>query len=86
LLAWGTNHKGQLGLQLGAEVQPVPVPVLALEGIRIVSVASHESHTIFLTKEGQLWTCGAGFSGLLGQRFADASYNTSTGFKRFLMQ
>ncbi|CAK0863214.1 unnamed protein product [Prorocentrum cordatum] len=66
VLAWGANRRGQLGLPFGPGVQLAPVPLLALEGVRVCAVASHESHAIFLTEEGHLWTCGAGFSGLLG--------------------
>merc|ERR1719487_2048102 len=37
-----------------------------MEGIRICSIASHESHSLFLTQEGQIWSCGKGFCGILG--------------------
>jgi len=63
---WGTNHRYQLGLHLEPQVQRAPAPVLALEGIRIAAVASSESHCLFLTEEGAVWTCGSGFCGLLG--------------------
>lgn len=61
MFAWGTNHRYQLGLNLEPRVQRVPAPVLNLEGIRIASVASSESHCLFLTEEGHVWTCGSGF-------------------------
>eukprot|EP00971_Amphidinium_carterae_P247171 4908771-Amphidinium_carterae.1 len=37
-----------------------------LEGIRIQQIATHESHSLFLTSEGHVWSCGSGFAGILG--------------------
>eukprot|EP00929_Paragymnodinium_shiwhaense_P115768 TRINITY_DN8484_c0_g1_i2.p1 TRINITY_DN8484_c0_g1~~TRINITY_DN8484_c0_g1_i2.p1 ORF type:complete len:985 (-),score=268.41 TRINITY_DN8484_c0_g1_i2:149-3103(-) len=67
LFAWGTNHRFQLGLNLEPKVQRLPSPLLPMEAIRIAKVASSESHTLFLSAEGKLWSCGSGFCGLLGQ-------------------
>mmetsp|Transcript_158016 Transcript_158016/g.291390 ORF Transcript_158016/g.291390 Transcript_158016/m.291390 type:complete len:979 (-) Transcript_158016:93-3029(-) len=66
VFAWGTNHRFQLGLNLEPKVQRVPAPVLNLEGISIASVASNESHCLFLTADGRVWSCGSGFCGILG--------------------
>merc|ERR1719401_714493 len=66
VFAWGTNRRYQLGLNLEPKVQRVPAPVLTLEGIKIAAVASSESHSLFLTESGQVWSCGSGFCGLLG--------------------
>lgn len=66
VFAWGTNHRFQLGLNLEPKVQRVPAPVLNLEGIVVASVASNESHCLFLTEAGQVWSCGSGFCGILG--------------------
>mmetsp|Transcript_46592 Transcript_46592/g.117154 ORF Transcript_46592/g.117154 Transcript_46592/m.117154 type:complete len:987 (-) Transcript_46592:64-3024(-) len=64
--AFGTNHRYQLGLEMEPRLQRVPAPVLRLEGIRIASVASNESHCLFRTEEGAVWSCGSGFCGILG--------------------
>lgn len=66
LFAWGTNARYQLGLNLEPRVQRVPAPSLPLEGVRIAKVATHESHTMFLTEDGAVWSCGMGFCGILG--------------------
>lgn len=66
VFAWGMNTRRQLGLHLEPSIQAVPSPVLGLEGLSIVKVASSESHSLFLTSSGALWSCGAGFCGLLG--------------------
>jgi len=66
IFATGTNHRHQLGFHLEPRVQRVPSPMLTMEGITISSIASHESHSLFLTQEGRIWTCGSGFCGILG--------------------
>jgi len=66
LFAWGANHRYQLGLDLEPRLQQVPAPVLRLEGVHVIAVATNESHTLFLTQEGALWSCGSGFCGILG--------------------
>mmetsp|Transcript_67928 Transcript_67928/g.196699 ORF Transcript_67928/g.196699 Transcript_67928/m.196699 type:complete len:982 (+) Transcript_67928:42-2987(+) len=66
LFAWGANRRHQLGLNLEPEQQRVPAPLLPLEGVRIAKVATHESHSLFLTEEGAVWSCGMGFCGILG--------------------
>jgi alpha-tubulin suppressor-like RCC1 family protein/Ca2+-binding EF-hand superfamily protein len=66
VFGWGTNHRFQLGLNLEPRVQRVPTPVLNLEGIRISTIASNESHCLFLTADGQVFSTGSGFCGILG--------------------
>lgn len=66
MFAWGGNHRFQLGLNLEPKLQRLPAPVLALEGVVVTSVASNESHCLFLTSEGRVWSCGSGFCGILG--------------------
>lgn len=66
LFAWGRNERYQLGLHLEPKQQKIPTPILELEGRRIWVVASHESHSLFLTEDGQVWSSGLGFSGILG--------------------
>mmetsp|Transcript_71979 Transcript_71979/g.153956 ORF Transcript_71979/g.153956 Transcript_71979/m.153956 type:complete len:988 (-) Transcript_71979:194-3157(-) len=66
VFTWGTNQRQQLGLNFEPDLQRVPAPILKLEGIKISAIASHESHCLFLTDAGHVWTCGSGFCGLLG--------------------
>lgn len=66
VFAWGTNHRYQLGLNMEPREQRLPSPLLPLEGIQISNIASNESHCLFLTSEGRVWSCGSGFCGLLG--------------------
>lgn len=66
VFAWGTNRRFQLGLNFEPSAQRIPAPALSLEGMRISAIASNESHTLFLTDEGRVWTCGSGFCGILG--------------------
>jgi len=66
VFAWGANHRTQLGLDMQPHTQRVPVPVLSLEGLRVASIATNESHTLFLTEDGAVWSCGSGYCGLLG--------------------
>jgi alpha-tubulin suppressor-like RCC1 family protein len=73
LFAWGSNQRHQLGLNFEPRVQRIPAPVLNLEGVRIAAVASSESHTLFLTEEGHVWSCGFGFCGILGHGDVEAN-------------
>mmetsp|Transcript_11313 Transcript_11313/g.34971 ORF Transcript_11313/g.34971 Transcript_11313/m.34971 type:complete len:940 (+) Transcript_11313:1-2820(+) len=66
VFAWGSNQRRQLGLSFAPQQQRVPAPLLTLEGLRVAHVASGESHSLFLTEEGRVWTCGSGFCGILG--------------------
>lgn len=66
VFAMGSNRRRQLGLHFQKSVQCIPSPILSLEGICISSIASSESHCLFLTREGQVWSCGSGFCGILG--------------------
>eukprot|EP00931_Biecheleriopsis_adriatica_P055460 TRINITY_DN32798_c0_g1_i1.p1 TRINITY_DN32798_c0_g1~~TRINITY_DN32798_c0_g1_i1.p1 ORF type:complete len:948 (-),score=166.06 TRINITY_DN32798_c0_g1_i1:146-2938(-) len=64
VFAWGANSRQQLGLH--AAWHTTPSPVLSFDGMRVTSIASGEFHCLFLMAEGTLWSCGAGFCGLLG--------------------
>lgn len=66
IFAWGANQRHQLGLEQQLGLQKVPVPVLCLEGLNVRAVATNESHSLFLTHEGRVWSCGSGFCGILG--------------------
>jgi len=66
VFAWGSNQRCPLGLNLEPRTQTLPTPLMNLEGIRIQQIATHESHSLFLTAEGRVWSCGNGFAGILG--------------------
>mmetsp|Transcript_98063 Transcript_98063/g.194124 ORF Transcript_98063/g.194124 Transcript_98063/m.194124 type:complete len:977 (+) Transcript_98063:155-3085(+) len=66
VFTWGANSRFQLGLNFEPEVVRVGTPVLCMEGLKISTIATGESHTLFLTEEGRVWTCGSGICGLLG--------------------
>jgi alpha-tubulin suppressor-like RCC1 family protein len=66
IFAWGPNSRYELGLNMEPAKQTLPAPLLPLEGVRITSIATSESHSLFLTAEGRVWSCGSGFCGILG--------------------
>lgn len=62
---WGRNENGQIGV---ADLSRKNCPVLvdALSGHRIVDVALGRQHTLFLTSDGEVLSCGLNKSGQLG--------------------
>ncbi|EDV21812.1 uncharacterized protein TRIADDRAFT_59918 [Trichoplax adhaerens] len=65
LLTWGKNSFGQLGLGTNDGVLS-PTCVSSLRSQHIAYAACGEDHTAVLTKEGGVFTFGAGSSGQLG--------------------
>ena len=64
---WGRNAEGQLGL--GVEVEGWmrrPERVKALSGVVVTAAACGGAHTLLLSDEGAVFTCGAGVFGKLG--------------------
>lgn len=63
---WGSNSYGQLGvgdlLSRGAPSMPRLPP-----SVRVVQVAAGSNHTIFLTSNGQIYSCGDFQKGQLGR-------------------
>lgn len=65
--AWGLNKNGQLGLGDKEEHQePRPVAFFREENLKVAYVSCGRVHTVFLTDDGRLWTCGSGVYGRLG--------------------
>ncbi|KIY49434.1 RCC1/BLIP-II protein [Fistulina hepatica ATCC 64428] len=68
---WGLNTMGQLGNGTVTEIVEMPerVPALskhALGGHTIVKIAGGEHHTLFLTSDGKVYSCGRSNGGQLG--------------------
>jgi len=64
-MTFGRNDKGQLGLG-DTEIRTTPVVVSALKGINIVAAACGRSHTLFLSSEGMVFSCGDNKMGQCG--------------------
>jgi E3 ubiquitin-protein ligase HERC4 len=65
LFAWGRNDVGQLGLS-DAVGRAVPVRCASLKTQPVVRVSCGEAHSLFLTRDGGVFSCGGGGSGQLG--------------------
>eukprot|EP00947_MAST-08B_sp_MAST-8B-sp1_P004751 g4751.t1 len=59
----GTNGKLGHGNQ---EVQFVPKLIEALSGVRVCAVSAGDWHSLFLTEDGKVYSCGGGLNGRLG--------------------
>ena len=66
ILGWGDNRKGQLGtVPLKLKLTPVPVAD-GLTGQQIADIQCGNENTLFLLKDGTVWTCGAYSRGTQG--------------------
>ena len=65
LYSFGRGGSGALGHGDRAE-QPTPRLVAALQGVRIMAVAAGESHSLALSKAGEIYSFGNGTYGRLG--------------------
>ena len=65
VFGWGRNTFHQLGLS-SEHNQPAPVPVRGLGTQRVRHVAAGENHSAALTRDGAVFTFGAGVYGQLG--------------------
>jgi len=65
LLSWGRGIHGQLGLG-DANGRLSPTSVKAFEGSQVRMAACGDYRSLFVTEEGDLWTCGLGAHGTLG--------------------
>ncbi|PSN46194.1 hypothetical protein C0J52_18539 [Blattella germanica] len=65
VFAFGNNFNGQLGLGTEITQNILPTKVIGLEGHIVKEISCGESHTAFITENGNLYTCGEGRHGKL---------------------
>lgn len=65
VFAWGKNSSGQLGLGDTID-RPHPVQLKSLRSQRVTYISCGMDHTVALTKDGGVFTFGAGTYGQLG--------------------
>ena len=66
---WGRNSFGQLGIG-DTEDRPYPVQLKSIRYLRVCFVACGMDHTAALTRDGGVFTFGAGMYGQLGHGMA----------------
>ena len=69
MFAWGKASSGQLALgDTDEELMQSPVQVPYYEGFtqKVADVACGSQHTVFLTNDGMVYTCGSNDFGQLG--------------------
>lgn len=67
LWAWGENFEGQIGNGDGAGgAVAVPVRALAPGGVRFISVAAANLHSLAIDEDGNVYTWGSNSEGQLG--------------------
>ena len=64
--SWGRGFEGQLGISKVTTVSSTPKYLKALRGHPVAKVACGHSHSLVLTKAGELFTWGEGRCGQLG--------------------
>ena len=67
IYTWGLASSGELGHGGWTPIEVnVPRQVGALAGVRVVDVACGSNHTLVVSNDGRLWSCGRGRHGQLG--------------------
>lgn len=67
LYTWGLASSGELGHGGWTPIEVnVPRQVSIVAGVRVVDVACGANHTLVVSEEGRLWSCGRGRHGQLG--------------------
>ena len=64
--SWGYSGCGALGLGDDVREAALPRPIAGLNAEVIVQASCGEKHTLMLTRDGRVYSCGDGLSGRLG--------------------
>jgi alpha-tubulin suppressor-like RCC1 family protein len=62
----GLNDTGQLGSGLRKTLVLTPQPIIALNSLTFSAISCGELHTVFLTNDGKVYSCGNNNQGRLG--------------------
>ncbi|OCH98002.1 hypothetical protein A8135_01910 [Legionella jamestowniensis] len=65
IYAFGKNQSGQLGLGTTGDIA-FPQIITNLQHLKIISIVSKNSHTLFLSEAGEVFSTGASYKGALG--------------------
>ncbi|ERL83301.1 hypothetical protein D910_00177, partial [Dendroctonus ponderosae] len=76
VFSWGSDYHGQLGQQLGENIQPVPKIVKALASQHVIQLVCGQRHTVALTNNGDILAWGANNFGQLGIGLFSSSETT----------
>jgi len=77
LYTWGDGFCGQLGLgDKRPQLTPVQVTDGGLEDEVVLSVACGSRHTLCVSEDGEVFSCGLGHFGVLGRTFTPFEYDT----------
>ncbi|XP_017772383.1 PREDICTED: regulator of chromosome condensation isoform X2 [Nicrophorus vespilloides] len=85
VFAWGTfrDSHGNMGLTLSGNEK---LPYEILPGQHVMKIASGADHIVFLTKQGDVYTCGCAEQGQLGRTsIRTSSRNARNGFEKLLL-
>ena len=78
LLGWGDNRMGQLGTT-PAKILNAPRPVAdGMDGSELADIQCGNENTLFLKKDGTVWTCGTYHRGTQGLGRLDSIVKTPT--------
>lgn len=68
VVGWGEARHGQLGMELREEgVVPTPQVVHTLRGKEVEEISCGSCHTVFVLRDGSVYSCGNNDKGQLGQ-------------------
>lgn len=69
----GDNRYGELGTTAASSMQPTPIQVEGLDGVKIVQVAAGQHHVLARSDQGEVFSWGWGGSSLPGSSVAGGS-------------
>ena len=73
VFAMGDNRYGELGTTAASSMQPTPIQVEGLDGVKIVQVAAGQHHVLALSDQGEVFSWGWGGSSMPGSSVAGGS-------------